>query len=103
MSTIRKTGSKFVISIRLLSSLPMDAARQISSAFDVSPQRSFQRQMEGMERMMADAYTAGKNAVILLDDAQLMNSEALEVVHRLYNFDYDAKVGRRSLPSGKGK
>jgi len=70
----------------------MDAARQISTAFGVAPQRSFQRQMEGMERMMADAYTTGKNAVILLDDAQLMEGEALEVVHRLYNFDYDAKV-----------
>ena len=30
--------------------------------------------------------------VILLDDAQLMDNEALEVIHRLYNFDYDAKV-----------
>jgi general secretion pathway protein A len=70
----------------------MDAARQISNALGVPPQRSFQRQMEGLERLMADAYTSGRNVVILLDDAQLMNSEALEVIHRLYNFDYDAKV-----------
>lgn len=70
----------------------MDAARQISASYGISPQRSFQRQMDSMERMMADAYTAGRNVVILLDDAQLMNSEALEVIHRLYNFDYDAKV-----------
>ncbi len=70
----------------------MDAARQISNSFSIAPQRSFQRQMESMERMMADAYTAGRNVVILLDDAQLMESEALEVIHRLYNFDYDAKV-----------
>lgn len=70
----------------------MDAARQISLALGVPPQRSFQRQMEGLERMMADAYIAGRNVVVLLDDAQLMDSEALEVVHRLYNFDYDAKV-----------
>jgi general secretion pathway protein A len=70
----------------------MDAARQISASFSIAPQRSFQRQMDNMERMMADAYTAGRNVVILLDDAQLMESEALEVIHRLYNFDYDAKV-----------
>jgi general secretion pathway protein A len=70
----------------------MDAARQISASYGISPQRSFQRQMDSMERMMADAYTAGRNVVILLDDAQLMDSEALEVIHRLYNFDYDAKV-----------
>ncbi len=70
----------------------MDAARQISNALGVPPQRSFQRQMEEMERMMADAFTAGRNVVVLLDDAQLMEGEALEVIHRLYNFDYDAKV-----------
>lgn len=70
----------------------MDAARQISNALGVPPQRSFQRQMEELEKMMADAFTAGRNVVVLLDDAQLMESEALEVIHRLYNFDYDAKV-----------
>lgn len=70
----------------------MDAARQISNSLGVRPQRSFQRQMETLEQMMADAYTAGRNVVVLLDDAQLMHSDALEVIHRMYNFDYDAKV-----------
>jgi general secretion pathway protein A len=70
----------------------MDAARQISNALGVLPQRSFQRQMEGLEDMMANAYTTGRNVIIILDDAQLMNNEALDVLHRLYNFDYDAKV-----------
>lgn len=70
----------------------MDAARQISSALGVAPQRSFQRQMDELERTMANAFTAGRNVVVLLDDAQLMASEALELIHRLYNFDYDAKV-----------
>ncbi|HEY9088439.1 MAG TPA: AAA family ATPase [Anaerolineaceae bacterium] len=81
----------------------MDAARQISVALQPTIyaqrkepqrilQRSFQRQMDSLEQMMADAYTAGRNVVILLDDAQLMEPEALEVLHRLYNFDYDAKV-----------
>jgi len=41
---------------------------------------------------MADAYAANHNVIVLLDDAQLMEAEALEVLHRLYNFDYDAKV-----------
>jgi general secretion pathway protein A len=70
----------------------MDAARQISTALGVAPQRSLQRQMDGLERAMADAHTVGRNVVVLLDDAQLMESEALEVIHRLYNFDYDSKV-----------
>ncbi|MBI9046945.1 MAG: AAA family ATPase [Anaerolineaceae bacterium] len=83
----------------------MDAARQISQALNVSNQRSFQRQMEGLENAVANAFTANRNVVVLLDDAQLMNSEALEVIHRLYNFDYDAKVvqilsfGQREMAS----
>ena len=70
----------------------MDAARQISKALDVSPQRSFQRQMESLEQVMADSFTEGRNVVVLLDDAQLMEPDALEVIQRMYNFDYDAKV-----------
>jgi general secretion pathway protein A len=70
----------------------MDAARQISLALNIPPQRSFQRQMDGLEQTMANAFTSGRNVVLLLDDAQLMESEALEVIQRLYNFDYDAKV-----------
>lgn len=70
----------------------MDGARQISNALGVPPQRSFQRQMEGLEQMMADAHTTQRNVVVILDDAQLMESEALEVIHRMYNFDYDSKV-----------
>ena len=30
--------------------------------------------------------------VVLLDDVQLMEHDALEVIQRMYNFDYDAKV-----------
>jgi general secretion pathway protein A len=70
----------------------MDAARQISETLGVPRLRSFQLQMEALEQFMAKAYTANRNVVVLLDDAQLMEPEALEVLHRLYNFDYDAKV-----------
>jgi general secretion pathway protein A len=83
----------------------MDGARRISSTLGVDSQRSFQRQMEMLERRMVESYTSGKNVVVMLDDAQSMVSEALEVVHSLYNFDYDTKVvqilafGQRELIS----
>lgn len=70
----------------------MDAARQISTAMGLPAQRSLQRQMDALELAMVEAYRAGRNVVLLLDDAQLMVKDALEVIHRLYNFDYDAKV-----------
>ena len=72
----------------------MDAARQISLALGLPTQRSFQRQMEILEEKMASNFTANRNSIILIDDAQLMSGEALEVIHRLYNFDYDAKVAQ---------
>ena len=56
----------------------MDAARQISASYGISPQRSFQRQMDSLERQFAEAYTSGRNVIILLDDAQLMASDASE-------------------------
>jgi general secretion pathway protein A len=70
----------------------MDASRQISLAMGLPAQRSLQRQMEALELAMVESYRAGRNVVLLLDDAQLMVRDALEVIHRLYNFDYDAKV-----------
>ncbi len=70
----------------------MDAARQISLSLGLPTQRSFQRQMDTLERLMAEEYTRNRNVVIILDDAQMMEPEALEVLHRLYNFDYDSKV-----------
>jgi len=70
----------------------MDAARQISLSLGLPTQRSFQSQMDTLERLMADEYTRNRNVVIILDDAQMMEPEALEVLHRLYNFDYDSKV-----------
>lgn len=70
----------------------MDAARQISQALGLPAQRSFQRQMETLEEKMAATFAANKNVIVLLDDAQLMTPDALEVIHRFYNFDYDSKV-----------
>ncbi len=70
----------------------MDAARQISQSLGVPTRRSLQSQMEALEAAMVDEYRAGRNVLVLLDDAQLMDRDALGVIHRLYNFDYDTKV-----------
>src|SRR3970040_1517271 len=70
----------------------MAAARQISLALELPAQRSFQRQMETLEEKVAAIYTANRNVIILLDDAQLMYSDALDVIHPLYHYNSDAKV-----------
>lgn len=70
----------------------MDAARQVSASMSIHAKRSFQNQMEALEEASAEFYRQGKNVVLLLDDAQLMHRDALEVIHRIYNFEYDTKV-----------
>lgn len=70
----------------------MDAARQISASMSIAAKRSFQEQMDALEETSAEFYRQGKNVVLLLDDAQLMHRDALEVIHRIYNFEYDTKV-----------
>jgi general secretion pathway protein A len=70
----------------------MDAARPIANAMSIPARRSFQGQMDALVEATAEDYRAGLNVVLLLDDAQLMHRDALEVIHRLYNFEYDSKV-----------
>jgi general secretion pathway protein A len=74
---------------------PMEAARGISRTFiglNVHPARSYAAQKETLKEAIVKAYEGGRNVVLLLDDAQRMSREALEVIHELYNFDYDDKL-----------
>ncbi len=74
---------------------PMEAARGISRTFvglNVPPARSYSAQKEQLKEAIVKSYQAGINTVLLLDDAQRMTREALEVIHELYNFDYDDKL-----------
>ncbi len=74
---------------------PMEAAREISRAFtslNVPPARSYAIQKERLKEAIVASYQSGKNTILLLDDAQRMHVSALEVIHELYNFDYDQKL-----------
>jgi len=70
----------------------MDAARQIAHSLNISPQRSLTKQMDAIEQVMVEEFQKDKNVVVLLDDAQQMHRDSLQIIHRLYNFDYDRKV-----------
>ena len=45
-----------------------------------------------MKEAIVKSYQENNNTVLLLDDAQRMSRDALEVIHELYNFDYDDKL-----------
>ena len=59
---------------------------------NVAPARSYSAQKELLKEAIVRSYQNGVNTVLLLDDAQRMTREALEVIHELYNFDYDDKL-----------
>ncbi|HJS29575.1 MAG TPA: AAA family ATPase, partial [Anaerolineales bacterium] len=68
----------------------MEAARGISNAFvglEIAPQRSYAVQKEKLKEGIVSGYEQGRNVILLLDDAQRLSRDALEVIHELYNFD----------------
>jgi general secretion pathway protein A len=73
----------------------MEAARGISRAFanlDIPAQRSYATQKDKLKDAIVNAYEQGRNVVLLLDDAQRLSRDSLELIHELYNFDYDHKL-----------
>ena len=70
----------------------MDAARTISGRFGIKPARSYTEQIERLQQVIFETYDQGKNVAILMDDAQRMDTSALETIHHLYNFDYSEKL-----------
>ncbi len=49
--------------------------------------RGLTKQWREFENFLVDEHAKGRNVCIVLDDAQLMNQEALRIVHHIYNFD----------------
>jgi general secretion pathway protein A len=45
------------------------------------------KQWREFENFLVDEHKEGRNVVIILDDAQLLSSDALSIIHKLYNFD----------------
>ena len=71
------------------------AAKNIASALEdleIPIKRSFANQIEELQKGIVRAYESDRNVVLVLDDAQLMKRDALEVIHEFYNFDFDEKL-----------
>jgi general secretion pathway protein A len=49
--------------------------------------RGLTKQWREFENFLVDEHQQGRNVCIILDDAQLMNQDALQIVHHIYNFD----------------
>jgi general secretion pathway protein A len=49
--------------------------------------RGLTKQWREFENFLVDQHQQGRNVCIILDDAQLMDQDALRIIHHIYNFD----------------
>jgi type II secretory pathway predicted ATPase ExeA len=67
--------------------------KTIAAEFELPPARSRMAQMDTLEEFLIDRHTAGKNVAILIDEAQLLSLDYLEVIRSLLNFEtYSSKL-----------
>ena len=61
--------------------------KRITDACELPRKRSRLDQMQELEAYLVDRYRAGKNTVLLIDEAQLLRGEQFELIRQLTNFE----------------
>lgn len=72
------------------------AAKQVATALaelEIETKRSYDATVVEISRAISRAHLDHQmNIVLLIDESHLMHPEALELIHELYNFDFDVKA-----------
>jgi general secretion pathway protein A len=66
---------------------PFAMLKSISMDFKLEPERSFQKQQDALQSFLLETYSADKNVVIFIDEAQNVNNKQLELVRSLLNYE----------------
>jgi general secretion pathway protein A len=61
--------------------------QDLSHALGLPRRRGLTKQWREFENFLVDEHQQGRNVCIMLDDAQLLSLDALQIVHHIYNFD----------------
>jgi general secretion pathway protein A len=61
--------------------------QDISHSLGLPRRRGLTKQWREFESFLVDQHEQARNVCIILDDAQLMDQDALRIVHHIYNFD----------------
>lgn len=61
--------------------------QDICHALGLPRRRGLTKQWREFENFLVDEHQQARNVCIILDDAQLMNQDALQIIHHIYNFD----------------
>ena len=71
---------------------PMEAARDIASAYGIRGRRSYVDQLRNFEKYLVNLKKGERTAVVILDDAQFMKPESLDTIQNMLNFDISEKL-----------
>ena len=63
--------------------------KYICSDFEIDPKRSFVTQQDALQEFLLKTFEEGKNVVLFVDEAQLLNNEQLELIRGMLNFETD--------------
>ena len=61
--------------------------KSISLDFGLPPRRSLTAQLEELQAFLLDQYTAGKNTILFIDEAQRLKFKELELIRAFLNFE----------------
>lgn len=61
--------------------------QDLCHSLGLARRRGLTKQWREFENFLVDEHQQGRNVCIILDDAQLMDQDALQIVHHIYNFD----------------
>ena len=70
------------------------ALLDVSYALNLERRKGMTMQWREFEGFLVDEKGKNRNVVVILDDAQLMQPEALSLVHHIYNFDISQKLAQ---------
>jgi general secretion pathway protein A len=68
-------------------STPFGLYKELSSNFELPMKRSLVIQQEVIGEYLTEQYSAGRNVVIFVDEAQLLKDDLLEVIRALLNYE----------------
>ncbi len=64
--------------------------KSVCADFGVEPRRSLIDQQDKLQEFLADEYSAGRNVVLFIDEAQLLSNQLLEGVRAMLNYETNA-------------
>ncbi|HEV7860513.1 MAG TPA: AAA family ATPase [Pyrinomonadaceae bacterium] len=75
--------------------------KSVCADFGIEPRRSLLEQQDKLQEFLAGEYSAGRNVVLFIDEAQLLSNQLLEGLRAMLNFETNAAKLIQVVMSGQ--